>query len=163
MNTQTLEPFLAEHPFFKGLRADHLHLLVGCASNTRFDEGQFLYREGQEANNFYLIRHGRVALEIAVAPKPPIVLRTLGAGDILGWSWLIPPHHWNMDARAVELTRAIALDGACLRKKCQDDVTLGYELLKRFSQVMEQELQAARLQLIDVYGPPAVSGKGAKK
>lgn len=155
---KTLEPYLAEHPFFKGLRSEHLSLLVGCATNVRFDPGQFVFREGQEAKNFYLIRHGRVALEIAVAPRPPIVLKTLDAGEILGWSWLIPPHRWMMDARAVELTRAIALDGTCLRKKCEEDCPLGYELLKRFAHVMEQELQAARLQLIDVYGESATKG-----
>jgi CRP/FNR family transcriptional regulator, cyclic AMP receptor protein len=155
---QTLEPFLAEHPFFKDFPQQHLKLLVGCASNVRFDEGKFIFREGQEANNFYLIRHGRVALEISVAPRPPIVLKTLEPGEILGWSWLIPPYHWMMDARATELTRAIALDGACLRKKCQEDCGLGYELLKRFAHVMEEELQAARLQLIDVYGAPEPKG-----
>jgi hypothetical protein len=76
----------------------------------------------------------------------------LGEGEILGWSWLIPPYNWHFDARAVELTRAIALDGKCLRNKCEQDHDLGYELLKRFAHIMEQRLQATRLQLLDVYG-----------
>ncbi|MFN8543821.1 MAG: cyclic nucleotide-binding domain-containing protein [Candidatus Binatia bacterium] len=152
---ETLEPILAQHPFFANLERRHLDLLVGCATNVRFDEGQVLFHAGQEANHFFLIRHGRVALEIARAPgRTPAVLQTLGAGDILGWSWLIPPYHWMFDARAVEQTRLVALDGTCLRAKCEADHDLGYELLKRFAHIMEQRLQATRLQLLDVYGEP---------
>ncbi len=159
---ETLEPILSEHPFFKDLPQSYLHLITGCASNTTFEEGEFIFREGHEANNFYLLRQGRVALEISVPSHAPIVLKTLDAGEILGWSWLVSPYHWMMDARAVELTRAIALDGPCLRKKCEADGALGYDLLKRFAHVMEQELQAARLQLIDVYGrPTAPAAPGA--
>lgn len=149
---ETLERILAEHPFFAGLDARYIQLIVGCATNVRFDAGQFIFREGEEANEFYIIRHGKVALEIFVPGRGPVIIQTLGEGEILGWSWLIPPYHWRFDARAVELTRAIALDGRCLRAKCEDDHDLGYELLKRFAHIIEQRLQATRLQLLDVYG-----------
>jgi CRP-like cAMP-binding protein len=148
----TLETLLAEHPFLKGLEAHNLQLIVGCASNVRFDAGEFIFREGEEANQFYIIRHGKVALEIYTPERGPITIETLGEGEILGWSWLFPPYHWHFDARAVELTRAIALDGKCLRTKCEQDHTLGYELTKRFAHIITQRLQATRLQLLDVYG-----------
>ncbi len=89
---------------------------------------------------------------MAAPGRPPLVLQTVGAGDILGWSWLIPPYHWMFDAVALEPTRTIALDGRCLRGKCEADRVLGYELLKRFAHIMEQRLQATRLQLLDLYG-----------
>jgi len=149
---ETLERILSGHPFFEELAAAHLELIVGCASNVRFDAGQFLFHTGEEANEFFLIRAGRIALEVAPPGRTPLVVQTLGEGDILGWSWLIPPYHWVFDARAIEPTRAIALDGKCLRAKCESDHDLGYELLKRFAHIMEQGLQAARLQLLDVYG-----------
>lgn len=152
MQMQTLEPYLAEHPFLKGLEPKHLKILVGCASNVRFDAGQFILREGEEANNFYIIRHGKVALEIFTSDRGPITIQTIGEGEVLGWSWLIPPYQWHYDARALELTRAIALDGKCLRTKCEEDHDLGYELLKRFAQVISSRLEATRLQLLDVYG-----------
>jgi len=129
----------------------HMDLLVGCASNVRFDAGQFILREGEEANRFYLLRQGKVALEIYTPERGSITIQTLGAGEILGWSWLVPPYYWRMDARAIELTRAIALDGKCLRGKCESDHDLGYELLKRFSQVMVEHLTSTRLQLLNVY------------
>lgn len=150
---ETLETILAGHPFFEGLEKRHLELMVGCASNVRFDAGAFIAREGQEAKNFYLIRHGKVALQIFAPDRGAITFETLNEGEMLGWSWLVPPHVWRFDARAVELTRAIALDGECLRRKCQDDHDLGYELLLRFSQVIAMRLEAARLQLLDVYAP----------
>jgi CRP/FNR family cyclic AMP-dependent transcriptional regulator len=153
MKMENLERILAEHPFFAGLEPAYLQLLVGCASNVRFDAGQTIFREGEEANQFFLIRHGRVALDIYAAERGAITIDTLDEGEVLGWSWLVPPYFWQFDARAVELTRAIALDGKCLRKKSEEDHELAYELLKRFVHIIEQRLQATRLQLLNVYEP----------
>jgi CRP/FNR family cyclic AMP-dependent transcriptional regulator len=151
MQMQSLEPILAAHPFFKDLGKPYLELLTGCASNVRFEAGEYILRQGQEANTFYIIRHGNVALEILTPGRGPITVETIGEGDVLGWSWLFPPYKWHFDARAVDLTRAIALDGACLREKCEADHNLGFELLKRFAEIMTRRLQATRLQLLDVY------------
>jgi CRP/FNR family transcriptional regulator, cyclic AMP receptor protein len=127
---ETLEPILAQHPFLQDLDKHHLELIVGCASNVRFDAGRFLLCEGEEANHFYIIRHGRVALEVHSPQCGPIVIETISEGEMLGWSWLFPPYYWRFDERAVEMTRAIALDGKCLRNKCELDHDLGYELMK---------------------------------
>jgi CRP-like cAMP-binding protein len=148
---ETLEPILAKHPFLKGLEPRHLKILVGCASNVRFSAGQFLFHEGEEANEFYMIREGKVAVQIQGAERGPIIVQTIGEGEMLGWSWLIPPYRWRFDGRALELTRAIALDGKCLRTKSEEDHDLGYELLKRFAGIIVERLEAARLQLLDVY------------
>ena len=148
---ETLERTLAKHPFFEGLEPEYLRLLTGCASNVRFEAGVYILREGEEANQFYLLRQGRVALEIFAPQGPPIIIETLEKEDVLGWSWLVDPYHWRFNARAVELTRAISLDAKCLRAKCEEDHNLGYQLLKRFVQIVDQRLQATRLQLLDVY------------
>jgi CRP-like cAMP-binding protein len=148
---ETLEPILAKHPFLKGLEPRHLKILVGCASNVRFNAGQFLFHEGEEANEFYMIREGKVAVQIQGAERGPIIVQTIGEGEVLGWSWLIPPYRWRFDGKALELTRAIALDGKCLRMKSEEDHDLGYELLKRFAGIIVERLEAARLQLLDVY------------
>jgi len=158
---QTLEPILAAHPFFKDLNPQYLQLAVGCAANVRFDAGQFLFREGEEANHVYLIRQGRVALEISVPGRGSLTVQTLEAGEILGWSWLFPPYRWHFDARAVELTRAIALDATCLRSKCEEDHHLGYELLGRFSHILMQRLQNTRLQVLDLYLSPALKAEAS--
>lgn len=148
---ETLERIIEEHSFFAGLNPSYLSLIVGCASNVRFKAGDYIFKEGGEANEFYLIRAGKVALEMFAPQHKPIMVLTLGESEILGWSWLLPPYHWKFDARAVEDTRAIALDGKCLRTKCEENHDLGYELLKRFAQIVEQRLEATRLQLLDVY------------
>lgn len=152
MTAQTLEPILAEHPFFQGLLPEELQLLTGCASNIVFRAGETICREGDPANQFFVLRQGKVALEVHTPERGSVVLQTIGAGEILGWSWLIPPYQWRFNARAVELTRAIALDGQCLRNKCEANPRLGYELLKRVAQVFAERLLATRLQLLDVYG-----------
>ncbi len=151
METQTLEKIVAEHPFFEGLESGYMSLLVGCASNVRFEAGRHILREGEEAHEFYLIRQGRVSIEIVAPQRKPIVVDSIGEGERLGWSWLLPPYTWKFHARAIEATRAIALDGKCLRNKCEQNHDLGYELLKRFAQIMNRRLDATRLQLLDVY------------
>ncbi len=148
---ETLKPILAAHPFFRDLEERHLDLIVGCASNVRFDAGEFIFRYGEEANHFYLIRGGMVALEMFVTGRGPVKVQTLDEGDVLGWSWLVPPYRWMFDAHATEMTRAIALDGKCLRNKCEQDHDLGYQLLKRFVTIVQERLDAARLQLLNIY------------
>jgi CRP/FNR family transcriptional regulator, cyclic AMP receptor protein len=149
---QTLEPILREHEFFADLPPGYLELLAGCAFNVRFAAGSFLFREGGQADTFYLIRHGKVAIEVSAPGRAPIIVQTVGPGGVVGFSWLFGPHSWQFDARAVELTRAVALDGACLRAKCEQDTRLGFDLMQRFAQVAVQRLQATRLQMLDVYG-----------
>jgi CRP-like cAMP-binding protein len=151
----TLESILAGHPFLQGLAPEHLQLLVSCASNVHFEAGQDVFQEGEEANAFYIIRHGKVAIELLVPGSGPRIIQTLEAGEVLGWSWLFPPYRWQFNARAVELTRVIALDGKCLRTKCDEDHDLGYELMKRFARIFVQRLHATRLQLLDVYAAHA--------
>ena len=149
---EDLEPILAAHPFFKGLDPTFLRAATGCASNVRFEEGSFIAHEGEDAEHFYLIRHGKVSLEIYAPNHGAVNIQTVEEGDIFGASWLIPPYRWRFDARALELTRAIAIDGKCLRKKCEENHDLGYEVMKRVVTVLSERLEAARLQLIDVYG-----------
>ncbi|WP_434666922.1 cyclic nucleotide-binding domain-containing protein [Paraburkholderia sp. A3BS-1L] len=147
-----LERILAGHPFFAGFEAGHLRLVQGCARNCRFDEGQYLFHEGEPAEEFFLLRHGRVALEIVEPGRKPVVFETLGEGETVGASWLVPPYRWLFDVRAMELTRAIGIDAACLRGKCESDHHLGYEMMKRFLPILTQRLHATRLQILDVYG-----------
>ncbi|MFC3119751.1 cyclic nucleotide-binding domain-containing protein [Jhaorihella thermophila] len=128
-------------------------LIGGCARNVVFAEGDHLFRQGEEADALYLLRSGQVALEITAPGRGTMTFLTLGPGDVVGVSWLVPPYRWSYDARVVEPTRAIAMDAHCLRRKCEDDPALGYELMKRFVPVLSQRLQAARLQMLDVYGP----------
>ena len=148
---ENLERILAEHPFFKDMDERYLELLTGCASNVRFEAGQYIFHAEEEANRFFLLRQGKVALEAFAPERGSIVILTLEEGEVLGWSWLFPPHRWKFDARVVEFTRAIALDGACLRRKAEENHDLGYEFMKRFSALMARALLATRLQLLNVY------------
>jgi CRP/FNR family transcriptional regulator, cyclic AMP receptor protein len=152
MEKENLNEILRQHPFLHNLSDAHMETLVGCASNVRFADGTAVIREGELANKFYLIRAGRIAVEIDVPGRGGLRVQTVGPGEILGWSWLISPYRWHFSGIAVAETRALALDGECLRNKCEKDPGFGYEMLKRLSQVMERRLEATRLQLLDVYG-----------
>jgi len=148
---KSLETLLGEHPLFSDLEPEMLAEIAGCASNVRFPKGHVIFREGEEANRFYVIREGKVVLEAFHLERGSIPLQTLEEGQVLGWSWLVPPYRWRFDARCETDVRAFALDGACLRGKCAEHPRLGFELLKRFAMLMDQRLQATRRQLIETY------------
>jgi CRP/FNR family cyclic AMP-dependent transcriptional regulator len=149
---QTLEGIVSEHPFFKGLEERHIQLIVGCATNVRFHEGEIVFHEGDPADQFYFIREGLVAVELMIPQRGFATLQTVSEGEVLGWSWLLAPYRWRFGARTLQPTRALAFDGKCLRGKCEEDHDLGYELLKRFTNVVTERLEATRLQLLDLYG-----------
>lgn len=149
---KSLDRLVAEHPLFADLEAPYLELIAGCAKNVRFEAGERIFREGGKADEFYLVRHGQVAVEVFAPGRGSITIETLHAGQVLGWSWLLPPYRWHHDARAVELTRALAFDAECLRGKSDRDARFGLELMRRFAPLIVQRLERAELQLLDVYG-----------
>ncbi len=149
---QPLAQIIAQHPVFSGISAASLQLISGCARNVRIDPGQFLLRHGEPAHTLYLLRHGHVVLEIAAAGRGTLAMQTLGPGELVGLSWLLPPYQWSYDVRALELVRAVQIDADCLRRKSEADHDFGYDMMKRFMPVLVQRLQATRLQLLDVYG-----------
>ena len=149
---KSISDLLHEHALFAGLDEPTLELIAGCGTNVHFRPDQPILRANDPADVFYVLRNGRVAVEVDTPRGGPIMVETLGAGEVLGVSWLLPPHRWTFDARAIDDSSAISIDAACLRGKCDDDPALGYALFTRFAGLIHSRLQAARLQLLDVYG-----------
>jgi CRP-like cAMP-binding protein len=149
---QTLENTIAGLEFFKGVKPAHLALITGCAMNVRYEAGDYVGRAGDLADAFWVIREGRVALELSEPGRGTITVATMSQGDVVGFSWLLPPYQLHFDIHALTATRALQFDGRCLRDKCGADPELGYDLLSRFSRLMVDRVQAMSLQLLDVYG-----------
>jgi CRP/FNR family cyclic AMP-dependent transcriptional regulator len=149
---RTIDELLDEAPALSALAPAHRAQIAGCARNRVFAPGEQIMREGDPADAFYVIRDGAVALETAVPGRGAVTLQTLHDGDLLGWSWLVPPHRTAFDARSLGSTHAIAFDAACLRGRCEGDPALGYDLLKLMAAVFAERLQDTRLRLLDLYG-----------
>lgn len=147
-----LQQSVQEHPFSQGMSDEHTRLLAGCAKNARFGEGEFLFREGEEANTFYWIRTGKVSMELHAPPRGTIQIDSRKPGDALGWSWMVAPYRWYCDARALEEVRVLAFDAACLRGKWDQDPRFAFEMYQRFVPLLHRSLQVTRMQLLDVYG-----------
>ena len=131
---------------------------MGCASETKLKTDQVLFREGEPANKFYLIESGRIAIEAHQLANGTALVQTLGPGDVLGWSWLFPPFTWHFQARALEPSPAIVLDGARLLVTAERNREFGYELMKRVAQVVIRRLQATRKQLLEQQIESAMEG-----
>jgi CRP/FNR family transcriptional regulator, cyclic AMP receptor protein len=147
--TQSLYDLIVKQPFLKGLNKDHLRLLAASAMRTTFSAGQLIFQKGDPANRFYLILAGGVLLESSDKDGAIHKLQRLGPGDVLGWSWLFPPYYWHFDAVAAEATDAIFFYGTRLRAECQKNHELGYELMRRVSEVVISRLQTTRQHWIE--------------
>jgi len=150
IQTEPLGTRVALRPFLAGMNHTQLTLLTDCAVARHFNMGQTILREGEFANGFYLIETGRVALESEAGFGESILIETIGAGDLVGWSWMFPPYVWQFTARAIEPTAALFFYAAILREYCEKDHSLGYELLKRISAVMVTRLHAAHDQMLSL-------------
>lgn len=151
---QTLDHIIRSHPFWEGLNPHYFHILNECADFVKFGEEQPIFRAGVEAEHFYLICSGQVALETFVPGRGAITIEMLGPGEALGWSWLFPPYRWHFSARSVELTETIAFGANELRKYAEENHDFGYELTTRVGRIILQRLQATRLQLVEFYSVP---------
>lgn len=154
----TLSEAITRHAFFRGMKPDHLGLLTDGAKLVQFKAGDVLFREGDPANQFYLIESGKIALEAHEPADGTMLVQTLGAGEVLGWSWLFPPFIWHFQARATEPVAAIALSGAHLLITAERHSEFGFELMKRVTQIVIRRLQAARKQLVAIQADPVLKG-----
>jgi len=152
---EPLETRVGLHPFLVGLRPHYVKLLADCAMAKTFAVDEYLFRQGEFANRFYLIEQGEVVLEALDNDGNGVVIERVGADKLVGWSWLFPPYVWHFDARAAAPTNAIFFYGTILREYCAKDPSLGFELFKRMSQVMVERLQAARARLLATHSGKA--------
>ena len=149
---QTTEELIAVAPLFDGLGENSLKLIAGCARNEHAPTGAFLFHEGDPADRFFLIRSGTIRLEVHAPGRGPLLIETLQAPEVLGWSWLFPPYRWRLDARVLDAAGLVSFDAVCLRGKAEADHELGFELMSRFTVLLTEKLHSTRLQLLDVYG-----------
>ncbi len=154
-----LAEVLASHPLFEGFDAETMAFLEGCAKNEVFQAGTYMFKADDSADRFFLLRDGDVALELQVPGRQRLTIMTLHPGQVVGASWMLPPYSWRFDARAMTAIRTTSIDAACLRRKCDDNPALGYEVMKRFLPILAERLQAARVQLVDLYAPLSAVGQ----
>ena len=151
MKDLDLKTIIADHPFLEGMTPEHLDLLARHAREAELKAGQVVLPQSQSAYQFYLMTGGKMAVESRIPRADALLLQVVNEGDVLGWSWLFPPFNWHFQARALEPSKAIVLDGASLLVACENDHSLGFELMTRLAQVVVNRSQAARKRLVQLY------------
>lgn len=154
MNKNAIKASISGNDFFSGLDAGFLDTLAAHAEARKVSKNHVLFHYGDTADHFYLILSGNVVVEVAAIEGPALELQDLGAGAIVGWSWLIPPFKWSFQARASAPTQVLEFDGKAILGCCEKDTAFGYELLKRFSALMSERLSAARRKMMEEWNPP---------
>ena len=150
MKTQSIAGSLLGLPFFADMSREHLDFISGCASHVRFRGGDLVLTQGRKSDRFYLIRSGEISLELHAANRT-LEITTVGEGEMVGWSWLVPPYTWHYDGRAINDVCLFAFNADCVRNKCDADPVFGYDMFKRFSSLIVDRLMATRIQLLDIY------------
>lgn len=154
MSKQAIEDYLSAHAFFSGMDNSFVRFLSGSATELQITKGGVLFQYGKPADKFYLVRKGQVSIQVPAIMGPTLDIQTLGEGQILGWSWLIPPYRWNFQARALEDSDLLEFDGSAILTRCEEDPKFGYDVFKRFATLMSERLDAARQKMMDEWNPP---------
>lgn len=154
MSKQEIEKYLSTHAFFSGMDNSYVKFLSDSVTELQITKGSVLFQYGKPADKFYLVREGQVSIQVPALMGPTLNIQTLGEGQILGWSWLIPPYRWNFQARAMEDSDLLEFDGSAILARCEADPQFGYDVFKRFATLMSERLDAARQKMMDEWNPP---------
>jgi len=144
----TASTLQTKHPFVVGMDPGHVDILFHGAVVQEFAPGEIIFREGAPADAFYLVEYGEVALEAHTKARGPVPILTVGANEVLGWSWLFAPFAWHFDAHVLKPTRVIRCDGAHLLVASEEDHEFGHEILKRVAHLVIHRLQETRRRLL---------------
>jgi len=153
MSKQSITEYLSNHVFFFELNEAYVALICDHVKTVEIKKGQFVFRQGERADKFYIIQQGQISVQIPALIGPVLEIHALGMDQVLGWSWLIPPYQWNFQAVAIEDTQLLAFDGASILARCEQDPKFGYQLLKRFTSLMSERLDASRQRMMDEWNP----------
>jgi len=154
VSKQSTEDYLSTHTFFSGLDDSYREFLSNSATELQINKGGVLFKQGDRADKFYLLRKGQVSVQVPALMGPSLEIQTLGEDQVLGWSWLIPPYRWIFLARAEEDSELLEFDGGAILARCEEDPKFGYELFKCFAALMSERLGAARQKMMDQWDPP---------
>ncbi len=146
-----LEEEVRRHPLFRGLDPALVRAAARGAREREAGTGELIAHEGAPAETLLLILSGKVALQLDAPEGGDLTVQTVGAGEVVGWSWLVPPHRWRFDVRAVKPTRVLVLDGRSLREGLAENPGAGFPFLLRFLPVLAERLENTRLQLMDLH------------
>ena len=153
MSNQSTADYLSAHEFFSEFSDDLLEFLCECSSSYEIKKGQLLFRQGENADKFYVVRSGLISLQMPAILGPTLEIQTLDNDQVLGWSWLISPYKWNFQSKAEEDTELLQFDGAIILARCEQDPKFGFELIKKFAALMSVGLNAAREKMMDEWNP----------
>lgn len=153
MSNQSSTEYLSAHEFFSEFSDDVLKFLCECSSTREIKKGQILFRQGEHADKFYVVRNGRISIQMPAIMGPTLEIQTLGKDQVLGWSWLISPYKWNFQTKAEEDSELLQFDGTAILARCEQEPKFGYELLKKFAGLMSVGLNAACQKMMDEWNP----------
>ena len=148
IETKQLKALLTKSQCPKELGEKTLEALAASGTERQFADNVYLLRTGDPADRFFLVREGRVSIELPAGYKRTTAIQTIDAGELLGWSWLIPPYQFRISARAVGPVSVYSFDAKTVRERMDKDHDVGYEIQRCFTRLLAQRLEGALSQIV---------------
>lgn len=146
-----LIPSLKRCEVFVGLDDADLKKISALPSWRRntYRDGEFIFQENVVAKYFYILEEGEVRLIIEVYKEEidgitQVPVDVITKGDIFGWSSLVTPHSLTMSAVCVKPSSVLVVDGAELSALMDNNLSLGYEIMKGLVRVIGARLRDLR-------------------
>ena len=153
MSSNSIQKSLAEAQAFSGLDDEYAERLAEHGTEVSIEDGEVLFRSGEAAKHFYVLVEGEICIEIPAVSGPTLEVQRLKPVRVLGWSWLLPPFKWSFNARVSQSGKVIRFDGEAVLSECESDPAFGYEVIKRFSGLMAERLDAAHKKMMEQWSP----------
>ena len=143
---------------FRGLNSQQLQKIVSISREDTYTTRQAIFKEGEPAQNFYILEEGKAILEMRLAPvgehspSPLATIDVIVKGETFGWSALVEPHIFTLSATTADKSRVIAVDGGKLRELMDADPVMGYQVMAGLSEVIASRLSHTRQMLLSERG-----------
>lgn len=135
---------------FGGLTDQMLEELAPMVQMEPIEERQVIYEPGSKADHFYSLKRGKVLLEAEIAPTLIISLSAIKPGYSFGWSALLPPATHTSYAASAEPSEILVIPGAKLLAAFEQDHAMGYTVMRKIVQVLENRLEHRTAQFLRV-------------
>lgn len=139
---------LAAQRFLQGMRPGQLDALADAASEVVFPAGHRIFDEGDYADHFWLIQSGYVVLDVQVPGEGLAIIGKVGIGELLGWSWLLPPYQWSLGAVCATEVKAFEFNAQAIRERCGADPAFRDALTQRLFPVLTGRLMNTKTCLV---------------
>ena len=127
-----------------------LERILPIIEPLQFDEREVVFEEGERADNFYMLKRGKILLEVEISESIIISLGSIKSGYSFGWSALLPGSFHTSYAVCTETCEVFAIPGQQFLDLLNEDDTMGYRVMEFVAKILKNRLDRRTGQFLKV-------------